>query len=204
MNIESINFELPNLKLPVIIIIGPPGAGKTVVGRQLAKVLNWDFYDTDTLIEQATSMKVTEIFSQHNEIVFRQLENILVNKITEIHQKFHEIAQSGTGTIISCGGGLPVPLENFANLEKLGEIICLQAPASLLLERISQIKNRPLLNSNLIEGKDISHPPSEPLSRLEALLSERKETYAKAKHQINTNNQSVEEIVITIKTLLKL
>ncbi len=204
LNIERINFNLANLKLPIIIIIGPPGAGKTVVGLGLSQCLNWDYYDTDVLIEQATSMTVSEIFSKHKEIVFRQLEGALVNQMTKMCQKPADNTKSSGGTIISCGGGLPIPPQNFANLLKLGDIVCLQASASVLIERVGPVKHRPLLNLNIADEENTQTNSTEQLFRLEKLLSERQEVYAQAPYQIDTSNKSIEAVVATIRILLKL
>ncbi len=204
MNIEGINFELANLRLPAVIIIGPPGAGKTVVGTELAKTLNWNFYDTDVLIEQATSMKVSEIFSKHTEGVFRQLEEALVKQMTDICQPTAGAGKSIGGTIISCGGGLPVPAKNFSSLAALGEIVCLQAPPDVLLERVRHLKHRPLLNSSSAETENAKTNDSQQLYRLEKLVAERKEAYGRAHFQVDTSHESIASIVTTIRTLLKL
>ncbi len=203
MNIENTNFELPNLRAPVVIIIGPPGAGKTAVGKQLAIALNWDFYDTDALIEEATSMKIATIFSQ-SEKLFRQLEKNLLKKFTETFKNNKNDTKSTRGTIISCGGGLPVPKENFDNLKLLGKIVCLNAPIIVLMERVAHVTHRPLLNASNESTEVKQNPHSERLSKLETLLVERQEVYAQAEYQINTGNQSVEQVVTTIRTLLKL
>jgi len=187
----------------MIIIIGPPGAGKTEVGKELAKSLHWDFYDTDYLIENAMNMKISEIFFQYTETVFRQLENALTKNIREICEKTKNSAQNLGGTVLSCGGGLPVAVENFDNLLSSGQVICLQASISTLAERVMRVKNRPLLNHNSFESEtDSSNRETQAL--LESLISKRKSVYAKAEHQIDTTNQSVEEVVKTIKTTFEL
>ena len=201
MHINSINFDL-NFQSPVIVIIGPPGAGKTAVGQQLADDLNWFFYDTDVLIENATAMTISEIFSQYTEKTFRQLECSLINKFVELLQTSNHHLSTG-GTIISCGGGLPIAAENFTNLTKLGPIVCLQASTNILLQRIAQNKNRPLLKIDTKYGTNKSDD-NEQLLRLEKLLSQRKGIYAQANYQIDTNNLSIKEIVKKIKTLLAL
>ncbi len=204
MNTSHINFQLPDLKLPIVTIIGPPGAGKTAVGKQLADSLGWDFYDTDALIENATALKIAEIFSNDGEKSFRLLESNLVKYISALTEGNHIVSKGG-GTIISCGGGLPVPSDNFAHLAKWGKMLCLQAPLPTLMERVSRVKDRPLLNPTITVSDQLSPSHnSERLSRLSSLVEERKAVYARADYQIDTANRSIEDIAIEIRELLKL
>jgi shikimate kinase len=202
LNIERIDFGLSYLRLPIIVIIGPPGAGKTVVGKHLANILHWDFYDTDIVIENATSLTIPEIFSKYSETAFRQLEKNLVTTIANLSQA-NQNTDISSGTIISCGGGLPVPPENFNNLAKSGMIVCLKASPAVLLERVSKIEDRPLLNSNIDNSQNID-TKEQILSRLEELISSRKEVYDKAQAQIDTTDRSIEEIISTIINLFAL
>jgi shikimate kinase len=196
LDTESINFDLQSLEPPILIIIGPPGAGKTAVGKHLAKTLNWNFYDTDVLIEQASGMTIPEIFTRHREPTFRKLEKNLLNKMVGLCQKVKEGNKILIrGTIISCGGGLPVPPENFANLSLLGNIICLQASIETLIERMEHIQNRPLLDNSYKENR---------ITTLKKLIADRTNIYAKAKYKIDTTNQNIEEVSKKIKDLLRL
>ena len=94
--------------------------------------------------------------------------------------------------------------KNFANLLKLGKIVCLQAPASVLIERTAHVTHRPLLNLNDLEQQDTHTKHSQRSAQLEKLLAGRKATYARAEYQIDTNNETVETVVTRIRTALKL
>ena len=200
---KSINFQLSSLLLPVIVLIGPPGSGKTVVGQILANELNWQFWDTDMLIETAAGLKITDIFSQQGEAAFRFLEKTLLENILALHTsltKTNTVAPQYSpselkGTVISCGGGLPIPPENFASLAKLGNIVYLDAPAHILMSRISHMKHRPLLDT-----KEDAIP--ERLSRLQSLLSKRQKIYAQAKYKIDTTDKSIETVVSSLRATL--
>ena len=84
-----------------IIIIGYMGAGKTTVGKALAKALGLDFYDLDWYIESRMHKTVKQIFDEQGEEGFRRIE----------HNMLHEVAEF-EDVIISCGGGTPCFFDN--------------------------------------------------------------------------------------------
>lgn len=202
MNISEKSFLLDSLALPVVTIIGPPGSGKTEVGRQLAQDLSWTFWDTDKLIEQATNLTVPGIFERYGEQMLRILEQKLVKQISHLYdiatrcQTDNDCASSAgkQGTIISTGGGLPVSAENFAELARIGRLISLQATIDVLADRATRQGNRPLLYA-----QDNGQSQK---SRLELLVKERRDVYLRAEWSIDTSNLNVAAVAQCIKEKL--
>ncbi|MCB0553376.1 MAG: shikimate kinase [Phaeodactylibacter sp.] len=118
-----------------IFLIGFMGSGKSYVGRQLADILHWPFYDLDSLIEQQEQAAVRTIFEQKGEAHFRQIEREVLHT-TAIYPK----------AIIACGGGTPCFFDNMGWMKAHGLAIYLRAPAEVLYCRLSkQQEQRPLL-----------------------------------------------------------
>ena len=83
--------------MPRVVLIGAPGSGKSKVGKALAKCLDLQSEDTDLLVQTRTGMKISDIFVEHGEEVFRNLEfEALVS------------ALSAPSTVLSLGGGAPI------------------------------------------------------------------------------------------------
>ena len=114
-----------------IILCGLPMSGKTAIGRMLAERLNWNFIDTDRLVENAytrhTDIKYTcrRIYKEKGEAFFRELEK-------------QEIAslKSSVNSVIATGGGSLCDQKNVDALKSLGELIYLQASTHVLWQRI--------------------------------------------------------------------
>jgi shikimate kinase len=121
-----------------LVLIGPPGAGKSTVGKALAKLLNQEFTDTDREIERLTGRKISEIFVEDGEEFFRGIE---VKTVTELLQNFNGV--------ISLGGGAPIN-PAIQSILKNGEfeVIFLDVSISQAANRIGFNKERPLLLVN--------------------------------------------------------
>lgn len=117
-----------------IYLIGMPFSGKTSVGRELAKKLNYLFIDTDETIEENLNLPISEIFSRFGETYFRHLESQYVQNITECD------------IVVATGGGLPCYNDNIQYLNTTGVTVFLNTPLEILLDRAKsqiQIKKRP-------------------------------------------------------------
>ncbi len=157
------------------VLIGFMGAGKTTVGKSLARKLGADFQDTDAWIEQEMGLAVSDIFREFGEEHFRLLETMLVRNL----------AFSLRHTVLSVGGGLPVKLENQSYLKKIGKVIYLEVSKETVLRRLAKDTSRPLLAGE----------PSKVSNRIELLLKERGPVYAALADQvIMVDALSVEEI----------
>jgi len=120
-----------------IALIGFMGAGKTVVGRFLAKKLDRKFIELDSVIEQQAGRSILGIFQQDGEIAFRELEIEVTKKVAQER-----------GTVIAGGGGVVLNKINIDRLRESSIIVYLTASPSILLSRVSGGKNkRPLLNA---------------------------------------------------------
>jgi len=95
-----------------IILIGFMGSGKTSCGKELSRILNVGFSDTDEMIEQQQNMTIADIFEKHGEAYFRKLETELVESLIG--------TQIG---VLSVGGGLAVTKGNDILLKKLGMVV---------------------------------------------------------------------------------
>jgi len=120
-----------------IVLTGPMGTGKTTVGKALAKELNMDFIDTDSLIEKKIGKKIFEIFSESGEEVFRKYEEKIISNVS-----------NKDNYVISTGGGVVLNPKNMKNLRKNGRIINLNASIKILIKRLKDKKDRPLLSQN--------------------------------------------------------
>ena len=151
-----------------IILIGYMGAGKTTVGKELAKSLGMTFYDLDWYIESRMRKTVKQIFDEGGEEAFRRIE----------HNMLHEVAEF-EDVVISCGGGTPCFFDNMEYLNRQGETIYLQATPEVLLKHLQMGKGvRPLLQNKT--GEEL-------LLHIKAQLDEREQHYLKAKHVLNVN-----------------
>jgi shikimate kinase len=128
-----------------IFLVGPMGAGKSTVGRQLAKSLNMEFVDCDREIEERTGVNISIIFEVEGEEGFRKRERAMIEQLTE-----------RDGIVLATGGGAVLEEDNRARLRTRGFAIYLNAPIELLLERTARDKQRPLLQTDDPKAKLIS------------------------------------------------
>lgn len=165
-----------------IFFVGLMGAGKTTVGRLLAKSLDMLFYDTDHEIERRTGVRIPVIFEVEGESGFRRREAAMIEELSQL-----------PGVVLATGGGAVLMTENRENLKRNGTVIYLRANVHELWLRTRNDKNRPLLQN------------ADPRSRLELLFAERDPLYREvATHIVDTGGQPVSAIVHQIENLLKL
>lgn len=121
-----------------IVLMGPPGAGKSTVGKALADHLSLEFLDTDALIEQSTGKSITDIFVIDGEPVFRAIE--LETLALALHSE---------GAIVSLGGGAPISDEAQALISKSdSHVVFLDVSLSTAAPRVGFNRDRPLLLGN--------------------------------------------------------
>jgi shikimate kinase len=125
-----------------IIIIGPMGAGKSTVGKLLAKKLKFTFYDADAEIEKQAGATIPWIFEKEGEAGFRKRESEIIARLT-----------TAKGVVIATGGGAVLAADNRNLMSKRGMVIYLQVSLKDQLKRVMQSKGRPLLNTPDIADK---------------------------------------------------
>ncbi len=123
-------------KLPSIILVGPMGAGKTTIGKLLAKILQREFIDIDWYIEEVTGANIPWIFDMEGESGFRDRETKAVKELTQ-----------KSNLIIATGGGVVMREENRKILAESGLVVYLNADVNVQLQRTRKSKNRPLLQT---------------------------------------------------------
>jgi shikimate kinase len=117
-----------------IILIGFMGVGKTSLGKKLANMLNYQFIDTDHLIEEREKKSIRDIFALHGEEYFRKLEAEVVDQLPK------------TNSVIATGGGLPCYQNNMHKLNAIGYTVYLHRPVKELASRLRQGRiKRPLI-----------------------------------------------------------
>ena len=164
-----------------LILVGMMASGKSTIGRLLAKKLNLKFFDTDSIIEKKTKMKIFEIFEKKGEAVFRNLEKkITLNLINK------------NNCVISFGGGAFINEIIRKATQKKNTTIWLNWDLETLIDRIKKNNNKRPVASNLSNNE------------LKDLLINRSKIYSKAKYKINCENMGKAEIVDSIIQMLKL
>jgi shikimate kinase len=164
-----------------IFFVGPMGAGKTTIGRQLAKQLKREFYDSDREVERRTGATIPLIFELEQEEGFRKREQTVIDELTQMDN-----------IVLATGGGAVLASENREHLCSRGYVIYLYAPISQLLRRTSHDKNRPLLQTE------------NPRQKLEQLMAVRDPLYRQvADTVIKTDNLPVKQVIKQIIELAR-
>jgi len=154
-----------------IVLVGFMGTGKSTVGRVIAQKLGFHFIDTDDVIEQTSKVKISDIFAEHGEVYFRDLESQAVKSVALMKNQ-----------VVATGGGVVLRSSNIDLLRTGGPIFCLNATPKAIWDRVRSSRSRPLLR-----GPD-------PLKKIETLLDKRAPYYALADHQIETTGVSVDRV----------
>jgi shikimate kinase len=164
---------------PVAVVVGPMGAGKTTVGKAVARSLGVPFVDTDALIEERAGKSVAEIFIDDGEAAFRILE-------AEVTRE----ALASSGGVLALGGGTILNPETRALLAGR-TVVFLSVELTDAVKRVGLGAGRPLLSVN-------------PRATMKFLLEERRPLYASvASHTVATDGRPPEEIAAEVIALLK-
>jgi len=159
-----------------IYLIGLMGAGKTTIGRQLAKALHLPFYDSDKAIEEQTGVDIPTIFEYEGEEGFRAREQNMIEELTQID-----------GIVLATGGGAILRAVNRKALTENGFVVYLQCSVDKILQRTKRDTQRPLLNTE------------NPRERIEKLFSEREPDYLScADFKIETSSMQSKAVVQNI------
>ncbi|MFK7781107.1 shikimate kinase [Psychroserpens sp.] len=170
----------------ILVLVGYMGSGKSSVGKKLSEILNYDFLDFDTYIEQKLHMSVNDIFRTKGEVFFRKQEYLY---LTEVIQK--------KKTVIALGGGTPCYGNNFNIIKEASQtkMIYLKSSIITLVDRLHTEKSTRPLISHLNTKADL-------LEFIGKHLFERSPIYEQSDVIIKTDGLSVDQVVE--KTLLQL
>ena len=157
--------------MPNIILVGFMGTGKTSVGRRLSLRLRMTYVDTDEIIEQTTGRRITDIFAQHGESYFRELESEAVRKVSDLDEH-----------VISTGGGVVLRTRNLEILKRNGVVFSLTATSEEIWARVKGETHRPLLRA------------PNPVEKIREMLKAREAYYALADYIIQTDGVSIGQV----------
>lgn len=161
-----------------IILVGYMGCGKTTVGQIIAEHMQYNFADTDALIEQEQGKSISDIFVQEGEPAFRAMETALLKRM---------LCDGRDGLVLATGGGMPVREENRELLKKIGIVVYMRVKPETVYERIKDDTTRPLLQCE------------NPMERIREMIKSRESAYeASANHVIDVDSllpsEAAEEI----------
>lgn len=165
-----------------LYLVGFMGAGKSTVGKRVAKRLEWDFVELDDRIEARSGRPIPTIFREEGEQAFRDLEG----------QILREIARGETPCVVACGGGVPLRADNRRVLRETGIPIHLMVRPETVLDRVGKDANRPLLPSG--EGRQ---------ERVKRLWEERQDAYNAFDRSVVTDDRSPGEVADRVIALLE-
>jgi len=165
---------------PRVVLIGPPGSGKTTVGRALARLLETRFHDTDAAVEAATGRAIADIFVEDGEPAFRALERAEVTRAL--------VEEDG---VLALGGGAPMDPESQVALAAGHTVVFLDVGIADAAKRVGFDQSRPLLAVN-------------PRASWVRLMNERRPTYERlATAVVSTAGRTPGEIAAEIVELLR-
>ncbi len=163
-----------------VFLVGPMGAGKSTIGRQLARELELEFVDCDHAIEAQTGASISLIFDIEGEAGFRRRERAMIEQLT-----------ARAGIVLATGGGAVLDPDNRARLHARGRVVYLTCSVAQQFERTRHGRNRPLLQA------------PDPKARLAEFLALRDPLYREVAHLVvDTDHRSVGSVVKELVRLL--
>ncbi|MCX6256053.1 MAG: shikimate kinase [Bacteroidia bacterium] len=169
----------------IVYIIGFMGSGKSTTGKKLASLLGWSFIDLDKEIEEHTGKTIPELFSQHGEDYFRNVESEVLKNL-----------KSHTNTVISTGGGTPCHGDNMDYMLDTGLTLYLKLTPGQLKSRLSESTGkRPLI-------KDLSKDRLQ--SFIEEKLASREKYYNRAEIIVEGINLNINLLYSLVKSSLNI
>lgn len=165
---------MSNPTRPIVVLIGPPGAGKSTIGRRLSRALNTELVDSDELIEIATGKACGDVFAELGEPAFRELEAIHVADALR-----HE-------GVVSLGGGA-VLTQSTRELLKGHDVVWIDVSVEEGVRRTSGERTRPVLLAD------------DPIEHYRHLLEQRRPLYREvASYRVRTNTRSPQQVVAEV------
>jgi shikimate kinase len=168
--------------MATIVLVGMPGSGKSTVGRQLARRLNWPFVDSDSEIERHLGCSIRSYFEQHGEALFRDIEQQVLAEL--LGRESH---------VVATGGGAVLREATRLLMQAQAQVVYLRSSPEELMRRLRHDTNRPLLQVR------------DPMRKLRDLFRERDPLYRDAaRFVIETGRPSVKMLAGTILMQLEL
>ena len=159
-----------------VFLVGFMGAGKSTVGKVLARLIGWDFVDLDELIVASERRGIPEIFAREGEAYFRRVERGILASL-----------RGRTRLIVACGGGTYENEESRLLIDRMGRAVWIQVPLRQALARCAGGEERPLLRDG---------------AQAEALYRRRLPTYRAAGLHVDADGLSAAEVAERIAGLL--
>ena len=162
------------------MLVGLMGAGKSTVGRRLAKRIGWEFVDSDEAIEAAAGCSISDIFAMHGEAIFRDLEMRVIQRLLV-----------GPPVILATGGGAWMQEPVRTVIKQHGTSVWLRAEMEVLHDRVCKRGHRPLLEKG------------DKRAILARLVEERYPVYALADVTVDSGEGSHEKVVDAVLAALE-
>lgn len=160
-----------------IVLCGFMGSGKTVVGKELAKILGVKFVDTDELIEEEQGVAIKAIFATHGEDYFRDLEYEMCKKVAEMN-----------GVVVSTGGGAMTFKRNVDAIKEGSKVVFLDASFDVICDRIGDSFTRPLFQDK---------------EKAKKLYDERKDKYLSAADYVINGDMGARKTAMQIAEIFR-
>ncbi|CAN5813185.1 helix-turn-helix transcriptional regulator [soil metagenome] len=172
---------IENASPAVIALLGLRGAGKTTIGRRLAKRRRVPFVELDKRIEQAADLSLGELFTLHGEDYYRRLER----------EVLQDVLAGAKPMVLATGGGLVASPDTFATLRRSATTVWLRAsPEDHWNRVVRQGDRRPMAD----------HPQA--MADLRSLLATREPLYALADHTVDTSGATVDKVIEAVEQQL--